>query len=472
MSVTPGVIGSLLLSIFSKNTRKDYLDAKLHFVPIDVDILSISLEKILIQSEELVFQEIEQFRELGKEAYNTEEGRQLVKSRYITLSELNTQLQSYLEQTHKFKLELLNSGDIRLRGTSNLLTITEIQNYTPAALYSNNKIIGGLYPDYNSAQKNLFTKFLNDKISQYIKESLYSGTKTKRGFDVGHLFGTAFAKTPLQIKIERLLDGLNAKVASEPRLQLIKNQVDSFYTNLKSRSTYGTKVEAELVKNSGVGNFLGKLNAIGVGINVVVIQDRAENQREYADKLETPTWFNIDKLLRTINFSRSFNEEIEFRIREGFTGKKEPGKSTSKKIPTINPNLKIAGKLTTSNLSVKPKSPTRPQYAQTNLVSLEGLINAQLTERIKQNMGSGSRKDILNLRTGRFAESVKLERLSESRQGMITAFYSYMRNPYQTFEPGFRQGSPASRNPKILITKSIKEIAAQQVANRMRAVLV
>jgi len=85
-------------------------------------------------------------------------------------------------------------------------------------------------------------------------------------------------------------------------------------------------------------------------------------------------------------------------------------------------------------------------------------------------MGTGSRRDILNLRTGRFAESVKVERLSESRQGMITAFYSYMRNPYATFSAGGRQESPKTRDPKLLIAKSIREIAAQAVTNRLRAV--
>lgn len=120
-----------------------------------------------------------------------------------------------------------------------------------------------------------------------------------------------------------------------------------------------------------------------------------------------------------------------------------------------------------TKLKVKAKAP-----ATVNLASLQSLLNASLVERVKQNMGRGDRRDILNLRSGRFAESVKVERLSESRQGMITAFYTYMKNPYATFSEGGRQQSPRSRDPKLLISKSIREIAAQEVANRMRAVLV
>ena len=85
-------------------------------------------------------------------------------------------------------------------------------------------------------------------------------------------------------------------------------------------------------------------------------------------------------------------------------------------------------------------------------------------------MGSGTEKRILNYRTGRFAGSAKVESMSQSRQGMITAFYSYMKNPYQTFEPGFRQGSPKTRDPKLLISQSIREIAATRVGNQLRAV--
>lgn len=103
-------------------------------------------------------------------------------------------------------------------------------------------------------------------------------------------------------------------------------------------------------------------------------------------------------------------------------------------------------------------------------LDLVSLINAALFEQIKKNMGTGNRPDILNFRTGRFARSVNVERISESRQGMITAFYSYMKNPYATFSQGGRQQFPRSRDPKLLISKSIREIAASLVSNRLRAV--
>lgn len=111
-------------------------------------------------------------------------------------------------------------------------------------------------------------------------------------------------------------------------------------------------------------------------------------------------------------------------------------------------------------------------FPQTNLTGLQNLINSQLQDVISANMGDGGSRNILNYRTGRFAASAAVERMSESRAGMITAFYQYQKNPYQTFELGYKQGSPKSRDPKLLIAKSIREIAATKVGNRLRAVLV
>jgi hypothetical protein len=122
-----------------------------------------------------------------------------------------------------------------------------------------------------------------------------------------------------------------------------------------------------------------------------------------------------------------------------------------------------------SKVTAKPNIVVQPKSAL-NLSSLLNLINSDLHDQIKRNMGTGNRRDVLNYQTGRFASSAKVERLSESRQGMLTAFYSYMKNPYSTFSQGGRQQNPRSRDPKTLIAKSIREIAQTMVTNQLRAV--
>jgi hypothetical protein len=104
--------------------------------------------------------------------------------------------------------------------------------------------------------------------------------------------------------------------------------------------------------------------------------------------------------------------------------------------------------------------------------NLQLLLDAKLVQTVKQNMGDGGSRNVLNLRSGRFAESVKVESISQSRQGMITAFYTYMRNPYATFSAGGRQQFPRSRDPKLLISKSIRQLATELTITRLRAQLV
>lgn len=87
-------------------------------------------------------------------------------------------------------------------------------------------------------------------------------------------------------------------------------------------------------------------------------------------------------------------------------------------------------------------------------------------------MGEGSERRILNYRTGRFASSAKVETISAGREGMLTAYYSYMKYPYATFSEGGLQQYPKTRDPKLLISGAIREIAATKVGNRMRAVLI
>ena len=179
--------------------------------------------------------------------------------------------------------------------------------------------------------------------------------------------------------------------------------------------------------------------------------------------------------------SDSINTAISKIVRNTLLNKPIPArqvtKVTSKKTIAVGSKNKKKSPAPTLKKPVSRKlkvnySPSNHAPQTYSLAGLQSILTATLNRRIKENMGTGNRKDILNLRSGRFAESVKVERLSESRAGMITAFYSYMRNPYATFSEGGRQQYPRSRDPKLLISKTIREIAAEQAYARMRAVLV
>lgn len=153
---------------------------------------------------------------------------------------------------------------------------------------------------------------------------------------------------------------------------------------------------------------------------------------------------------------------------------KANSKGTIKTPALLKTKAKLTGKVKSGGLKADVdkaavSAKTNVEVAP-NLFSLQSLINLQLQDVISANMGSGNSKNVLNYRTGRFASTVQVERLTSSRNGMITAFYSYMKNPYATFSAGGAQAIPASRDPKLLISKSIREIAQQVVSNQLRAV--
>lgn len=179
-------------------------------------------------------------------------------------------------------------------------------------------------------------------------------------------------------------------------------------------------------------------------------------------------------LIENIKGSNTITQDIEQALVSILkTGKVKLAKHTPNKGKSKKEQINVNKAPNTTNKLVskvaKPGTNIKPPPS-TTLINLTVLINSQLQDVISANMGNGSSRNVLNYRTGRFASNVKVEQLSMSKAGMITAFYSYMKNPYATFSAGGRQAIPATRDPKLLIAKSIRQIAEQVVTNRLRAV--
>jgi len=100
-------------------------------------------------------------------------------------------------------------------------------------------------------------------------------------------------------------------------------------------------------------------------------------------------------------------------------------------------------------------------FSAINLTALLGQINTRLPGKIRENMTPPA----LQFRTGRFASSVRATDIVQTPKGFPSIGYTYMKYPYQTFEPGFRQGS-VERDPRSLIDRSIREVAAELLKGR------
>ena len=137
---------------------------------------------------------------------------------------------------------------------------------------------------------------------------------------------------------------------------------------------------------------------------------------------------------------------------------KESGKATSKG-KTKSKNAVNIVRDSGISKSVVPK--TGKNRGANSLATLLGVLNQKLPETVAKNMGDPA----LNYQTGRFAGSVRATDIVKTPQGFPSIGYTYMKGPYQTFEPGYRQGSK-ERDPRKLIDRSIREIAAQFAIGR------
>ena len=71
----------------------------------------------------------------------------------------------------------------------------------------------------------------------------------------------------------------------------------------------------------------------------------------------------------------------------------------------------------------------------------------------------------LTNRTGRFRRSAQVTNVLVGPRGGVEAEYTYMKDPYATFEPGGRMGS-TYRDPRKIIGESVREIASKLTGNK------
>ena len=174
--------------------------------------------------------------------------------------------------------------------------------------------------------------------------------------------------------------------------------------------------------------------------------------------------------------SKSLKELIQDSIIDTLAGKPiqvkkiktaSISKSAQKPNIPISPTTKKPKKVTTSTKEGRMPPLRNTQGKFTSLSSLQLLMQNMLHDTIQKNM----ERPNLRYQTGRFAKSVKVAALTRARDGVITAFLSYMRYPYATFESGGRQGYKGYY-PSRLIIQSAREIAIKLTKERFHAVTV
>lgn len=349
--------------------------------------------------------------------------------------------------------------------------------------------------------KDPFRKEVYAKIIDYLVKALDAPKDFKLGeyVNLGHAALRSEVETFVNSPaFAQVIYGVGSGRSKRMAAQSLSEAAEVFKIESRIVDNYITIEKDLLSTNNGLAAILS------LGVTFTNIEDATANQVRGATtekkavrdfQIEKPRQLSRSEMLaleRTLlskvldnnpQLGRSSRSVVDF-IQDGIKGLIEGKPTTSEKTKTT---VKHSRKATVVKKNTAAKGTKFPKVQATHtpvalnpakdpvsldLSSLLLYINNELAEKIKENMGGGNSRSVLNYRSGRFAKSAEVERLTLGRGGLITAYYTYMKYPYATFSEGGKQSSPRSRDPKLLISKSIREIASKHVGDRLRAVVV
>lgn len=348
-----------------------------------------------------------------------------------------------------------------------------------------------------------FREGVNSIVSQAFKGTGITREQIAEKFHKGHVVGLAtklFERTNQELKTARmplkfktaLQSAFNEYITVLKQLDLDSSNgfsADSkiFAKYSKSSIRFVTELQTEkgnLDSQKKVAALLGPLYK-AISLDPKVAKDLASVLADRDSALNSKLSRGILGRLVESQGSPSFLELIRNDLLDilatGFKGQKKSTQIPYVYLDTLKFRVKPAKDLKKSiagNIAAARRALTMLDKGRENkeaplpMSALLPILNRLLPPQVKSNMGTGDRRDILNYRTGRFANSTKIVNLTRSREGTITAFYTYMKDPYATFSRGGAQESPFSRDPKLLISKSVREIMGEFAEAKLRTVLV
>jgi hypothetical protein len=332
---------------------------------------------------------------------------------------------------------------------------------------------------------------------------------TRRGFDFAHvLMGELSQSAGTNTPVSRFLDEIRFAAKDDIDAQNdIKNATQSLqnFHNAQYRSILeDPKSKSKIVKDANIEieyNFLKDFSGTditgSIGISILIPEYATDNSKlgtlekstiEAGVKKAVITSIEkdsklIDKFL-TVRTSPSITDKVEQSLVETIlTGKRPKGWRSKSKTYTDSIPVQVSSKKTKKQNVPKPKkltgvvkntlsmpvtktAPMRNAYGQfTSLSKILTMLQGNIREQVRSNMKTPR----LIYRSGRFADSVKISNITRSDKGLYTISYGYATYPYQTFEPGYKQGS-IKRDPRSLIRLSIRELVAKEIGDNFKAV--
>lgn len=302
-----------------------------------------------------------------------------------------------------------------------------------------------------------------------------SGQKAKgTGFQLGHVRG------PATVAADKLLAAF--KEFGEGLVGF-----DDLYRRAAKKVGMIHAYDAQNELNDLVWNFAtGKWNPGKVNISIIDLEQTAKNGISGglagSELRDLRDWmvYNVARILQ-LQGSLPIQTMLLEDIVTTFLGYKTPTrrinirKPSRKKVvkgTTNSTHLMLGGRKNQKNINDLENIAKEKSTNTTDLNSLLNFLNSKMHDKIRENMGKGGSKQVLNYKTGRFAKSAKIQSLYEvNEKGAIGAQVKYMRYPYGVFEPGGRLHK-AGRDPHRIFGRSIRQILQEERIANLRRVKV
>ena len=285
------------------------------------------------------------------------------------------------------------------------------------------------------------------------RESFAQGVAEKSVSDMWKKNSTALKALKQRYRSDRRADGkvIQSYISKSILISFVKGIVDTNFTgDLVSMTMEPSKKNQDFGKAEAI---------IGKEAADALIKEYAKLSEEALEKVAQNFDINCTS-------SPSVEDDITEAVINTIIGIKKVKKKAKKKtVKTEAPKVSVrTRKIPLPINTAKGKGKIE---AQMSPLALRGLLQRAISEAVQRNMGKGRARKVLNYRTGRFAESVNIDNVVPRRDGAMVAFYSYMKNPYSTFaEGGAQYHKGPSRDPNLLIKKSMRQLAAAAAVTR------
>ena len=280
--------------------------------------------------------------------------------------------------------------------------------------------------------------------------------------DIGHQDGSAVSTQRKQAAQAALYEfGMNTQ--ANPVISRFLKEVQDV-VNLSISKKDGEPVdvvEAELESkylNRKRGGGVEKALALELAKDLDKIM-KAFNASEYANLKGSDS--KLEKTTKAVLSPFAKKAAANPRIKTNFKSKKIETSNTKVKAKTKKSKATLGGK---KNLTTIDKTPVFDTKSRRSMFSFIAMINKKLPQTVEKNM----RAPRLENQSGRFARSVEVKDVIQTRKGFPSFGYTYDKDPYQVFEvgKGLEPWASPDRDPRRLIDGSIREIAADMALGR------